>query len=362
MSKLRTFCAAAACLMLAATATNIYAEDRERTLAVTMTNDPVANEIKVYDAATHVLLQTLSTHGQGGAGGNARGIKQNDGDLLAVVNNGSNSVALFTRDGDALTFVKTVTTTSAPVSVDFGNDHMYVAGATTIDSFVSQRNSVEWLDGTTALELTGGGLPPIGSTAQVGVISSKQLLVTLKADPDPGTVDVVSLSDGRVTGASPTAVSAPDGTLAPFGFAVYPDGTALITLAHTNQDGLFRSGTFTSVIEAGQAASCWMTRVGKYVFAANTGSRTLSRLIGTGNNVFVDSPIAATIATGGAPADIDARSGVLGVIDHGAGQSHLSLFTYNRFGELTPFGTPITVGVANANGVAILAAGERDRN
>jgi hypothetical protein len=85
-------------------------------------------------------------------------------------------------------------------------------------------------------------------------------------------------------------------------------------------------------------------------------------LIGTGNNVFVDSPIAATIATGGAPADIDARSGVLGVIDHGAGQSHLSLFTYNRFGELTPFGTPITVGVANANGVAILAAGERDRN
>jgi hypothetical protein len=78
--------------------------------------------------------------------------------------------------------------------------------------------------------------------------------------------------------------------------------------------------------------------------------------------VFVDSQVAATIATGGAPADIDADAGVLGVIDHGAGQSHLSLFRYNKFGELTTAGTPITVGVPNANGAAILSADDRDRN
>jgi hypothetical protein len=105
-----------------------------------------------------------------------------------------------------------------------------------------------------------------------------------------------------------------------------------------------------------------MTRVGKYLFTANTGSKTISRLLGTGSNVFVDSQVAASIATGGAPADIDADAGVLGVIDHGAGQSHLSLFRYNAFGELTADGTPITVGVANANGVAIVAARERDRD
>jgi hypothetical protein len=39
---------------------------------------------------------------------------------------------------------------------------------------------------------------------------------------------------------------------------------------------------------------------------------------------FVDASVAANIATGGAPADIDSNHGVLGVIDHGAGQSHLS--------------------------------------
>jgi DNA-binding beta-propeller fold protein YncE len=244
--------------------------------------------------------------------------------------------------------------------VDFGNDHLYAAGATTVDSFVL-REGAAWLDGTAGLTLAGGGTPPAGSTAQVGVIDDRQLLVTLKADPDPGTVDVVQLERGRVRG-SPVAVSAPEGTLAPFGFAVYRDGTALITLAHSNQDGLFRDGSFASVIAAGQSASCWMTRAGKYVFVANTGSGTISRLVGTGNNVFVDSAVAATIATGGAPADIDASHGVVGVIDHVGGQSHLSLFVYNQFGELTAAGVPITVGVPAANGVAVLSARVDDRD
>ena len=362
MPRLKVLYATVAVLALAAGGAGIHASDRHgRTLVITMTNDPNANQLRVYDAQSHVLLQTLSTHGKGGVGGNARGVKQHDGKLVAAVNNGSNSVAVFRRDGDLLKFDRVVSTTSAPVSVDFGNDHLYVAGATTVDSFVLHQDTVGWLDGTTDLALAGGGIPPAGSTAQVGVIGDRQLLVTLKTDPDPGTVDIIALDRGRVGGSTPTTVSAPDGTLAPFGFATYPDGTALITLAHSNQDGLFREGSFTSVIAAGQAASCWMTRVGKYVFVANTGSRTISRLIGTGNNVFVDGLVAAQVPTG-SPADIDADSGVLGVIDHAAGQSHLSVFTYNRLGELAAAGTTITVGVPDANGVAILSPRDDDRN
>ncbi len=158
------------------------------------------------------------------------------------------------------------------------------------------------------------GVPPSGSTAQVGVINDKQLLVTLKTDPDPGTVDLVwpgrgprdrSDSHGNLrTPGHPDAVR----------LCGTRDGTAVITLAHSSQDGLFRNGAFTSVVDAGQTADCWMTRVGKYVFTANTGSKTISRLIGTGSHVFVDSQVAAAIATGGAPADIDADAGVLSVI------------------------------------------------
>ena len=225
-----------------------------------MTNDAAANQIQVYDAESHVLLQTLSTRGLGGVGGNARGVRQFGGTLVAAVNNGSNTVAVFQRAGDRLKFDRLVTTSSAPVSIDFANDHMYVAGATTVDSFVIHGNNVDWIDGTAALTRADGTAPPAGSTAQVGAISERSLLVSLKADPDPGTVDVVALHAGVVTGAAPAAVSAPPGTLTPFGFAVYGDGTALITLAHSNQDGLFRDGAFTSVIAATQMAPCWMTR------------------------------------------------------------------------------------------------------
>jgi hypothetical protein len=83
-------------------------------------------------------------------------------------------------------------------------------------------------------------------------------------------------------------------------------------------------------------------------------------LIGTGTHVLVDSPVAATVTTGGAPADIDADEGVWGVIDHAAGKSHLSLFIYDKFGELTADGAPIDLGVANANGVAIMSPTDRD--
>jgi hypothetical protein len=361
MSKVARVCSAIVLLVFAASVTGLRAERHDLTLVVTMTNDATANAIKVYDAGTRALRQTVATRGKGGAGGNARGVRQFSGDLVAVVNNGSNTVSLFRRDGNELRFEQQVTTTSAPLSVDFGNDHMYVAGATTVDSFVMHRNRVEWKDGTAFLELAGGGVPPAGSTAQVGVLNERRLLVTLKTDPDPGTVDVIALRDGAITGAAPTAVSAPAGTLTPFGFAVNRDGTAVITLAHSDQVGLFRDGAFVSVIGASQAADCWATRVGKYVFTANTGSHTLSRFVSTGNNVFVDSSVAATVGTGGAPSDIDGADGVLGVIDHGAGQSHLSLWTYNQFGELAPSGSPITVGVANANGVAILSPDRDDR-
>jgi len=354
-ARLFTFAVLAVALISAA---SLRADPPGATLIVTMTNDPTNNQIAVYDTATHALLQTLSTRGRGGVGGNARGVRQYNGDLFAAVNNGSGTVALFRREGDRLAFDSLVTTSSAPVSIDFGNDHMYVAGTATVDSFLVRGHEVRAMDGSAALQLAGGGLPSAGSTAQVGVVNANRLLVTLKTDPDPGTVDIVALSDGVVTGAPPIAVSAPSGTLTPFGFAVYPEGTAVITLAHSGQDGLFRGNAFTSVIAAGQAAPCWMTRVGKYVFTANTGSKTISRLIGTGSNIFVDGTVAANITTGGAPSDIDADNGILGVIDHVAGQSHLSLFIYNEFGELVASGSPIDVGVANANGVAVIPPGD----
>src|SRR3989442_9846269 len=173
------------------------------TVAVVMTNDPQANQIKVYDTRTQALLQTLSTQGKGGVGGNARGVKQLNGELVAVVNYGSNSVALFKRHGDRLSLDRIVTTTSAPVSIDFGNDHMYVAGSTTIDSFEVRHDNVVGRDGSAALELAGGGPPPLGRTAPEGVRGKQSPLGTLKTRPLPGTLAFGPLRNGAGTGHVP---------------------------------------------------------------------------------------------------------------------------------------------------------------
>jgi len=43
---------------------SVHADQGGITLAVVMTNDPQANQIKVYDTRTQALLQTLSTQGK----------------------------------------------------------------------------------------------------------------------------------------------------------------------------------------------------------------------------------------------------------------------------------------------------------
>ena len=58
-----------AVLAFSAGGAGIHASGNGRTLVVTMTNDPNANQIRVYDAESHFLLQTLSTYGKGGVGG-----------------------------------------------------------------------------------------------------------------------------------------------------------------------------------------------------------------------------------------------------------------------------------------------------
>ncbi|MBZ5620199.1 MAG: hypothetical protein LAQ69_15955 [Acidobacteriia bacterium] len=94
-------------------ATAVQAGTDQSALVVTVSN-AAKNQLLVYSPAGK-LIQTLLTQGQGGAGGNAGGI-QAKGNLVAVVNFGSQSVSIFEREGNGLEMKQLVPTVSGPVS------------------------------------------------------------------------------------------------------------------------------------------------------------------------------------------------------------------------------------------------------
>jgi len=116
------------------------------------------------------------------------------------------------------------------VSIDLANDHMYVAGSTTIDSFEGGRRQMScggrvrragWWERYASHWQHGTG----------GCAQQASLLVTLKKPIRFGNSRYRAPSERCCNRRSSDAVSAPAGTLTPFGFSVYPDGTAVITLA-----------------------------------------------------------------------------------------------------------------------------------
>ena len=88
---------------------------------------------------------------------------------------------------------------------------------------------------------------------------------------------------------------APANTLTPFGFSVYPDGTAAIIWAHSNQDGLFRNGAFTTRDRSRSAASAGSR--GPIPVHGEYWQQDYQPADRTGNNT-VDATVAATVTAG----------------------------------------------------------------
>jgi hypothetical protein len=315
-------------------------------LVVTASNAP-ANQLLVYDTAGD-LVQSIPTFGQGGVGGNGGGVAA-AGSMVGVVNFGSWTVSIFTRTTQGFSLAQTFSTQSAPVSLAFGKDHLYVLGALTVESHRLRRDAVDpSADGVATL------LRADSSAGQVGVLAN-QLLISEKS----GAVEVVDLHGGAVTGAA-IGVPLPAGhDDTPLGL-ITRGGNGYVTIAHSDEVGLVKHGTLIDVVATGSnfpngpgiQAPCWLALTGPYLFSSDTPSHAITRFVVSGHNVIIDAPIAAT--TSGAPADIAADGGLLAVIESdGAAQAHLAQFTIDEDGTLTP--TVTTAIGSAANGVAIVA-------
>lgn len=335
---MKTLCVLSILVPLIGATTAVQADTAQSTLVVTASN-LAPNQLLVYTAGG-TLIQTVPTGGQGGVGGNAGGIEAN-GTQVAVVNFGSQSVSMFERSNNGFRMTQKVPTVSSPVSVAFGAGHLYVLGATTVESHRMYGIDVSsHPDGVVTL------LKADGSAGQVGVVQD-QLVITEKSN----VIETVNLlSDGAVSGVSTLVQNIPANVNVPLGLVTRGDD-AYVTIAHADEISLVRDGkvvttTSSDTFPVPQHAPCWLTLVGPFLFSSNSPSMSVSRYLVYGNKVVPDAAVAASVS--GHPTDIASGEGLVAVIDG----VHLSIFSVDEDGNLTlKAATPIN---SAANGVAVV--------
>ena len=309
-----------------------------KTLVVTASNTS-PNNLLVYNSSGQIL-DTVPTGGNGGVSGNAGGIAF-AGNRLAVVNFASQNVSILSRRESGFHLDQVIPASSGPVSVAFGHGHLYILGATTVESHPVYEFGVgPGADGLATL------LKADGSAAQVGVLEN-QLILTEKSN----TIETVNLSrDGAVTGAPSLVSNIPSNVNAPFGL-ITRNNQAYVTIAHANEISLVRHDAVITTTGSGtQNAPCWLALDGPWLFSANSPSKSVSRYLVFGNQIVQVAPVAASF--NGSPTDIAYRSGSLAAIDGAGAVSHLSIFRVDWDGNLIRQGVA-TIN-APANGVAVI--------
>ena len=338
----RILTAAAAAVLLLGAATTASAEGRA-SLVLTASN-ATTNELLVLDTAGTVLRR-IPTQGQGGVSGNAGGIAASR-DRVAVVNFGSSNVSIFERDegGRYFRLERVIPTLGSPVSVAFGNDHLYVLTTTHVESHRTGPAGVQpGVDGQAQL------LHSDASAAQVGVLKGA-LVFTEKSNA----IESVRLSgDGAVAGSATLVANIPANVNAPFGLATRGDD-AYVTIAHADEISLVRNGTVLSVTPSvTQHAPCWVALDGAFLFSANSPSQTVSRYAVYGQKIVQDAAVIAQFA--GNPTDIVYRDGFAAVIDAAGTASRVSVFKVDQDGNFALQGVAALASAAT-NGLAIVDA------
>jgi hypothetical protein len=328
------------------------------------TNNTAGNAVVAYHRAPDGTLTLAGTYRTGGRGGvlggsvvdhlasqGSLGYDQR-GSLLIAVNAGSNTVSVFAVFGDRLVLRQVVGSGGTfPVSVAVYGNYVYVLNALNGGSVYGYR-------------VYGGRLFPIpGSWRGLGLNPTltpqflntpgqaaftpdgSKLLVTTKANGD--NVDVFFVLRGGLLSSRPVVNHEPDAV--PFGIAYDRYGHVVLAEAGPNAVAtfsLFRSGVLVRLHIAltGQSATCWVTRAGRYFYASNAGSASVSgysinrrgQLFALGNTMTDAGTTDSASAVNGR--FLYVRTGAAGLVDE---------FAVRANGSLVDIGS---VAVANAVG------------
>jgi hypothetical protein len=314
-------------------------------LFLTATNG-TTNYLAIINTKTHQTTY-VATGGAGGASGNAGGVAV-EGSLAAVVNYGSKNVTIFQRTGESLQPMQMIKTTAAPVSVAFGRGHLVVLETMYAESFAVFGNSVSnTADGVVALAKGDGSAAQIVTFDGGAIYSEKS-----------GSVSELALSTDGFPGLSapniPIALPAAPNNDTPFGM-VGRGANVYLTIAHSDLEVLVSNGKITSMaagpLPVSGNAPCWNTLSGQFLYSSDSPGKQILRYLVSDTNIFFDKPAVATLS--GAPTDLFADGGLLGVIDGGDGTTaNASIFAISAEGELAlQFAVKIPSAI---NGAAII--------
>jgi len=336
------------------------------------TNGTTGNAILAYRRADDGTLTQVENYPTGGLGGAASGAAvdplasqgalgyDSAHGLLLAVNAGSDSVSVFTVDGDTLQLQQVIGSGGFfPASIAVSGDLAYVlnaGGDGSINGYRIAGGKLHAIEGSTRALGLGNANPPffLASPGQIGFTpDGGKLIVTTKKT---GTIDVFNLASSGRPSDSPT-VTASVGPV-PFAFAFDAAGRLIVTEAGSSSVTSYNinsDGSLTVVdpsVGNHQAATCWVTAARGYFFVANAGSADLSgyAINSAGALSLINgSQVAAT--TGGGPIDLAASSDGQYLYVESGGTGTVDEFRVNIDGTLGAIGV-----VAAARGLEGIVA------
>jgi 6-phosphogluconolactonase (cycloisomerase 2 family) len=329
------------------------------------------NQILAYHRdhdGTLTLATTYATEGLGGAlngsmvdhlGSQGSLASDPENGLLYAVNAGSNTVSVFSVDGDQLSLRQVVDSGGTfPVSIAVSGDLVYVLNAENGGSVSGYRVD----DGR--LHRIWASTRPLGLTIPTdtsqfthtpGQVAfspdGSQLIVTTKANVVGNDIDVFGVrSDGRLSN-SPVVNSEP--TTVPFAITFDEAGHLLIGEAGPSALVTFklhRDGTVTELdsVVNGQPGLCWVAPAGDFFFTGNTASNSTS-----GYESRFNGQVTLLGFTPTDPGTVDASSSTNGrfLYVQTGGKGIVDEFQVNASGSLTGVGSVTVPGAIGGEGI-----------
>ena len=333
------------------------------------TDNTAGNQIVAYQREGDGALSPAGTYDTGGLGGILNGSVVDhlasqgsltydpENQVLYAVNAGSNTVSVFSVNGDSLSLRQVISSGGEfPVSVAVRGDLVYVLnafGGGSVQGYVSLFGRLLPLPSSNrnlGLTIPTDTTQFTNTPGQVSFSpDGSELVVTTKANGND--IDVYHVGPFGSLSAAPV-VNAEPGTVP---FAVTFDGVGHLVVADAGTNALSTftlhpdgSTTLLDAVGTGAAATCWVSAARGFLYASNTGSATVSAFAGSAAgtlNLLGATPTGPGTVDASATADgkyLYVQTGGNGVVDG---------FHVGGDGRLTPKGSVTVPGAAGGEGI-----------